>query len=59
MKRKDRKFENEQDGIEASMLSYTAPAASTEWKPARSMVQAGARETGVKVGAHQPGQGLR
>ena len=29
------------------------------WQPTRSVLQQGARETGVKVGAHQPGQGLR
>eukprot|EP01052_Picozoa_sp_SAG31_P013264 SAG31_NODE_794_length_12043_cov_7.416192_8_plen_388_part_00 len=32
---------------------------SREWKPTRSVLQAGARETGVKVGSHTPGQGLR
>eukprot|EP01052_Picozoa_sp_SAG31_P019417 SAG31_NODE_1413_length_8459_cov_7.720215_9_plen_286_part_00 len=29
-----------------------------EWTPTRSVLQQGARETGVKVGAHVPGQGL-
>jgi hypothetical protein len=37
------------------------PAAepAREWQPTRSVLQQGARETGVKVGAHVPGQGLR
>ena len=37
-----------------------APAEVREWQPTRSqLLSSGARETGVKVGDHQPGQGLR
>ena len=44
------------DDVEAAPVAATV---EREWQPTRSVLQQGARETGVKVGAHQPGQGLR
>eukprot|EP01052_Picozoa_sp_SAG31_P000553 SAG31_NODE_16_length_36206_cov_27.355728_22_plen_237_part_00 len=34
------------------------PTSAAEWQPTRSLLQQGARETGVKVTDHVPGQGL-
>ena len=36
-----------------------AVAAERSWQPTRSVLQQGARETGMKVGDHVPGQGLK
>eukprot|EP01052_Picozoa_sp_SAG31_P027348 SAG31_NODE_2553_length_5503_cov_24.613064_5_plen_237_part_00 len=56
---KDRK-EKEGNGVaEAAPLAVEAQPAQREWQPTRSLLAQGARETGVKVGDHQPGQGLR
>ena len=44
------------DDVEAAPVAATV---EREWQPTRSVLQQGARETGVKVGDHQPGQGLR
>jgi hypothetical protein len=43
--------------IAAPLLASEPP--DREWQPTRSVLQQGARETGVKVGDHTPGQGLR
>jgi hypothetical protein len=47
-------------GTAVADAAAPAPAAQAqEWRPTRSVLQQGARETGVKVGEHVPGQGLR
>ena len=50
-------------GEAGQALAPAAPAVASApeprvWQPTRSVLQTGARETGVKVSDHQPGQGL-
>ena len=65
-KEKAKKAKNEKSGGKSELKEPLSPAeppappAAVErvWKPTRSALQQGARETGVKVGDHVPGQGL-
>ena len=64
--KKERKHEEvrEAGGVSGAISTASASSGSPvteprDWQPTRSVLQQGARETGVKVGDHQPGQGLR
>ena len=61
VEKKEKKTKTMGDGagsLDAALVTAAiTPAAEREWKPTRSVLQQGARETGVKVGGHVPGQG--
>ena len=47
-------------GATPALEPASPPPDEREWQPTRSaLLSSGARETGVKVGTHVPGQGLR
>jgi hypothetical protein len=61
--KQDRRAKAEKHGATTAAAASAPPLAAPpeeprEWQPTRSILQQGARETGVKVGGHVPGQGL-